>query len=428
MSDVTVAAPPGGAPSASPSAPAPAPSEVVINQNPTSHHNPVGAQTPDKPAEDKGPRTAIQAAYDRAAKMQATGEKPAPRRAQAEQKAPAAEAKAGHNQPPEETPKEQPKGDNRYREGGRFARAPEVGTPGQPSDAQDARARPGTPGHAQDAQRANPLPDHAPYREPPGRFADHAKAEWAATPESVRGEVHRAQQEFAKAFKYYKDGHEAFQPLRQYHQMAQEHGTTLDKALNNYVTMEAKLRADPIAGLDQIVNNLGLKSADGQPIGFRDIAYHVLSQSPEQLKQLQMGNQQQAANQQLGALHQEIMGLKSQLQQMHTQQQFTQTRSQVDQFAETHPRIDEEAFANTVKQELSFGFDLATAYRRAEAFHPATQAAQTRTQSAQTRTPDRSIYGVPASPSNGASHRPREPSGTSRAAIERAVRLAHGGI
>ena len=418
MSDVTVAAPSGGAPSAAPSAPA---NEAVINTEQVSSPNPIGSQAPSAQDTDGARRSTIQAAYDKAVKMQDEGKKPAPRRAQAEQKAPAAEAKPGHNQPPEETPKEQPKGDNRYREGGRFARSPE-----------SQSGITGTPGHAQnspDAQRpaSAPLPDHAPYREPPGRFAEHAKAEWSTTPESVRGEVHRAQQEFAKAYKYYKDGHEAFQPLKPYHQMAQQHGTTLDKALNNYVSMEAKLRSDPIAGLDQIINNLGLKTPDGQPIGFRDIAYHVLSQSPEQLKQLQMGNQQQAANQQIGQLHQVIMGLKSQVDQMHTAQQFTQVRSQVDQFAETHPRIDEEAFANEVRRELSFGFDLATAYRRAEALTPATHAAQTRTPPAQTRTPDRSIYGVPASPSNGAS-RPRTPSASPRDALLRAYKQVSGGI
>ena len=110
--------------------------------------------------------------------------------------------------------------------------------------------------------------------------------------------------------------------------MAKQHGTTLERALTNYVGMEQKLRADPIAGLDQIVNNLGLKTPDGQRIGLRDIAYQVLSQSPEQLRQPQMGNQQQEPpSHQIGALHQEIAGLKNTLQQMHNQQQFTYTRS-----------------------------------------------------------------------------------------------------
>ena len=140
--------------------------------------------------------------------------------------------------------------------------------------------------------------------------------------------------------------------------MAQQHGTTLERALDNYASMEQKLRADLVGGLDMIVNNLGLKTPDGQPIGLRDIAYHVLSQTPEQLKLLQQGNQQSGGQQQIGALHQEIQGLKNQLQQMHTQQQFTYTRSQVDHFADSHPRFDE--LGHLIEQELNLGFDLET--------------------------------------------------------------------
>src|SRR4029077_951341 len=93
--------------------------------------------------------------------------------------------------------------------------------------------------------------------------------------------------------------------------MARSQGTTLDKALNNYVSMEAKLRQDVIGGLDVIVNNLNMVRQDGSQVNLRDIAYHILSQSPEQLQQIQHNNQLGAAGQQIGSLHQEIQGLKS---------------------------------------------------------------------------------------------------------------------
>ena len=71
--------------------------------------------------------------------------------------------------------------------------------------------------------------------------------------------------------------------------MAQQHGTTLEKALDSYTGIEKLLRKNVVAGLDQIVNNLGLNDPQtGQRIGLRDIAYHVLSQSPEQLQVVQM--------------------------------------------------------------------------------------------------------------------------------------------
>ena len=117
--------------------------------------------------------------------------------------------------------------------------------------------------------------------------------------------------------------------------MAQEHGTTLQQALNNYIGIEQKLREDPVAGLDIIVNNLGLTDPETrQRIGLRDIAYHVLSQSPEQLKQVQIRQQPAGGETADRGLYQEVEGLKNAFYQMHTQQQFNYTRSALDQFAE----------------------------------------------------------------------------------------------
>jgi len=93
------------------------------------------------------------------------------------------------------------------------------------------------------------------------------------------------------------------------------------------------------------------------------------------------------------------------------------------------PRIDEETFGSIVKNEVSLGFDLETAYRRAELLNPATQADQTRTTSAQTRdSTDRSIHGSPdVAPSNGASRRPKEASRTPRDAVQNAMHRLNGG-
>ena len=197
------------------------------------------------------------------------------------------------------------------------------------------------------------LPPHAPFAQPPQRMAEHAKRDWAAAPESVRGEVWRQQQEFAKAYQFYKGDYESFKPIKHFHKMAQEAGTDLKTALTNFVGIEQKLRKDPIAGLDQIIYNLNLTDPQtGKRIDLRDVAYTVLSQSPEQLKNTQMGNAQNAAQHQIGALHQEVKGLKDTLNQMQYNQQFTYTRSAIDKFAETHPRIDEKGFDKAIEQEL----------------------------------------------------------------------------
>jgi hypothetical protein len=421
MSDTSApAAPP-------PASPAPAPqTEVPINPSDlSSSPAPVSNQAPDKPPVSR--RDAIQAAFDRANKPR----EPAKAPPKAEAKAPAAEAKVGHNQPPEPTEKEginlKKRPDDQPRDRGRFA--PRQTPPG------DERGPDQTVQTVQtvqtDQKPPRQLPENTPFREPPQRMADHAKAAWADTPEPVRGEIHRMHHEFGNAYNQLKPAADAFQPIARFHQMAQQHGTTLERALTNYTSMEMKLRQDVVGGLDVIVNNLGLKGPNGEKIGLRDIAYHVLSQSPEQLQQLQMGNQQTAASQQIGALHQKISGLENALQQMHTQQQFSYTRAQVDQFAASHPRFDE--LGVLIKSELDLGFDLETAYRRAELLAPATHAAQTRgsTPSAQTRPADKSISGSPggvaASSAAAAPRRQGKPVGR-REAIENAIKRVNGGL
>ena len=88
----------------------------------------------------------------------------------------------------------------------------------------------------------------------------------------------------------------------------------------------------------------------------RDVAYHILNQSPEQAKLVQQQNATQAASHQIGALHQEVSGLKDALTQMHNAQRYTYTRSAVDQYADSHPRFDE--VADLIEAELDNGFDL----------------------------------------------------------------------
>jgi len=422
-----------------PSAPAPAPaqSEVVINPNTTTTPTPIGAQTPDKPAEAGSRREAIQRAFNRSRDPDA----PKPK---------AAEAKIGHNRPPEETrverkapprvdddeaakvdlrrrPSDQPRNQGRFAPRNTAQNDPNTATAQGSPQAGAPQVRGGVPDATTSQYRQ--LPEGTPYRDPPTRMADHAKSEWHAAPESVRGEVHRMHTEFSRAYNAFKGDHDVMNSIRQYHELSTAHGTTLDRALSNYVGMEQKLRSDPVGGLDMIVNNLNLQTPDGQRISLRDIAYHVLSQTPDQQKVLQTQNQTSALSHQLGQVHQQNQHLAQRLDQMQYAQQFSYTRSEVDRFAETHPRFDE--LGDLIEYELKFGHDLETAYRRADLLRP-THAPQTRTPAAQTRAPDRSISGAPESVSaSGGERRQRKPGekpASRRDAIQRAINRVNGAL
>jgi hypothetical protein len=419
-------------------APAAPVNEVVIDPAPVNVPQPVGSQAPDKPVTEvdgskhrpESRREAIQRAFERANNPPAKDAKPAPRPA-----AKPADAKPGHNNPPPEKQpdKDEPEGldlkrrpsDQPRGERGQFAPRESQEQQSAANNSQ-ARSAAGQQPGADQQRQVKRLPPTVPFHEPPSRMAERAKVDWADTPESVRGDVHRMQHEFGEAYKQYRGDHDTMNSIRQFQEMATSHGTTLNRALSNYVSMEQKLRSDVVGGLDVIVNNLNLRTPDGRKLNLRDIAYHVLNQSPEQHKLLQQQNAQAANSHQIGALHQEIAGLKNALNQMHTQQQYTYTRSAVDQFADAHPRFDE--LGELIQNELQFGFDLETAYRRAELLRPTTHAAQTRTTSAQTRPTDKSISGAPGvAPSNGASRKSEKKVGR-REAIQNAISRVNGAL
>lgn len=140
------------------------------------------------------------------------------------------------------------------------------------------------------------------YREAPQRFDDAAKKEWESVPEGVRGAIHRALRESEQGIQKYKETAEAFEPVREFDEMAKKSGTTLDAALRKYVNMENMLRQNPLAGLEYLVQNMGLKMKDGRAVTLRDVAEAYLARSPMENQnaalqtRLQMVEQQQKQN------------------------------------------------------------------------------------------------------------------------------------
>ena len=432
-------------PQAPQSAPQPQPQqhEVPINPNPVNQPAPVGSQAPQDPnapiAEGSKHRTesrreSIQRAF-RAAEENAAND--------------AAKPKPAARPPEKKTAAPDQQAQQPHRENGRFARNPNLPqqqdqrAQQQPGQQQPGQQQPGQQ-QQQPRQQHAPLPNNAPYRDPPQRMGEHAKADWHGTPESVRGEVARMNHEFGQAYQRYRGDNETMNTIRPFQQMAAKHGTTLQQALTNYVGMEEKLRSDVIGGLDMIINNLALKTPDGRPVGLRDVAYHILNRSPEQHQMTQAGNMQNAMSLQLGQISQRLDQMNQQQRAMQQENAFRQTRSAIDVFADDgkHPRFDE--LADLIEIELQHGYDLQTAYSRAEMLRPAgTQAAQTRNSpraaqtrdpSAQTRPSDRSISGSPDAGDDDAPRRRSNTNGSGkkekatgrREAIQNAMRRAGG--
>jgi len=423
MSDVTITAnaAPAQPPSPAPAAPqSPQRSEVPVNPNPVDTPKPLPQALPaseptEKPADrPQSRREAIQKAF---AKQRAENP-PQPR-----------EAKRGDNNPPEDTPDERidlkKRPADQPRDRGRFATKASSASDAQPGAVAGQQA--GRPGQQAVPQPYVPPPGAPAHHHPIPRMSPRAAAEWDKVPETVKADAHRIYNEVGRAFQQYKTSHEAMAPLAPYAKMAKEQGTTLDKVLGNHVAIEEKLRSDPIGAFEVITHNLNLQTPDGQKLTFRDLAWHALNQTPEQQQLIQQRNEAQATRMQLEAMKREQAAIANEYRRMQYAAHFQTTRGAVDQYADQRPRFDE--LGDLIHREIQLGFDLDTAYRRAELLRPAT-AAQTRgTTPAQTRTPDRSISGAPSGAPNGANgvRRSGKP-GTRKDAIAHAIRSVRGAL
>jgi hypothetical protein len=307
------------------SAPAPDAGGAVINENAPAFNSPLGSQIPpDARAENQPPAkpASIDDSIDRAmAKVEA--KQAAPKEAKVEPKTDAKpEAKVEAKEPPVRG------------EGGKFA----------------AKDVPPV------AAKAEPVKPSFTASDAPSRFSEDAKKDWATAPESVRRESERAIKELTEGFQKYKAGHEQNEGLREFHEMAKASGKELNGVVREYVNMESLLRSNPEAGLEKILERVGLTP--------RQYAEHILNRTPEQ-----HSSQQDSTIRELRQQNSTLEARLNKLEGGFNEQRQQSTLTEVNQFAAAHPRFEE--LADAISEELKHGYSLSDAYSRAERLNPA---------------------------------------------------------
>lgn len=245
-----------------------------------------------------------------------------------------------------EEPKKDDKAEEPKKDDAKKAKEP-VADEGKDEKAQDKPQE--TAQEAKEPPKAEEKPEPKPtaYKEPPSGFDEAAKKEWEAVPESVRGAVHRRAQEMERGIQKYRQDAEAFEPVRQYAEMAKQSGTTLDQALHKYTSMEQQLRQDPMAGLQAVVANLDLKKQDGSPVTLRDVAASIMGQTPDQAASRQeatinrLTQQVQDLTRQLGGFTQHVETQKQEARTTSAQNEWQAFQNENDRAAELEPQIAE---------------------------------------------------------------------------------------
>lgn len=254
-----------------------------------------------------------------------------------------------------------------------------------------------------------------PKYEAPARFSEDAKQIWATAPEPIQREIDRAVRELTQGHEKYKASAEAFEPIRQYHEMAAKSGTTLANALQAYTSMETLLRQDPIKGLELITSNIGLS--------LKDVAAHIMGQPVDQ-QQSAKDAEIRDLKQTIARLEQGFTSFKGDLETREVNQIISAFKAdpKYSRFDELQPDIG--MFLHTGRaQTLQEAYALAERLNPAPASAPASAASSAAIEVPAAQT-DKGTKSITGAPSAGSSPAARKQAKSPREAIEQAFRQA----
>jgi len=186
----------------------------------------------------------------------------------------------------------------------------------------------------------------------PERFKGITPEAWGAVPPEVQAEVERMRTELEAGLAEKDAALEPYQGLEEFQKMAADGGTTLKDAMTHYAGLENLFAQNPMAGFQQLSQNLGLN--------MHQVAAEILNVNPNQ--------QAMQQNQQTMALNQKIEKLEKQLakhDETFTQQQNSVYENQVAEFAaanEHYAAVEDDMvmFINSGRaKDLSSAYDLA---------------------------------------------------------------------
>ena len=218
----------------------------------------------------------------------------------------------------------------------------------------------------------------------PARFSPDAKAAWGATPDPVKAEINRAMTELQNGLTQYQ---QRFEPLKPYIQLAEQSGTTIEGALENYRALAMERQQNPAGFMAKMLHEMGSSP--------QEYAAHVLGQPVDQ----QAGQQ----NDYIRTLQAELSQLKEQIGTLSTdyrtrtqQEEARQFDAAWSEFSSTHPRANDLIDDMTKLIESGMATDAEDAYIKADRLNPAPHVAPPPASTPQPRKPSPQISGAPS--------------------------------
>lgn len=209
--------------------------------------------------------------------------------------------------------------------------------------------------------KAEPAPSK--FAEAPQRFSQDAKQAWRDAPEPVKAEIHRAVQELESGIEQYR---QTVEPLKPYMDMAKQHNTTVQAALDQYIGFNRTLESNPMQALDLIFQRIGMSP--------HEYAAAMMNQEPDETAR-QYDSRMRQLQGQVMQLSQQLQGVTTNFQQSVTEQQQRTVEAEIASFRQQsgHERFDE--LEGAIAKEIEHGYDLPEAYKRAAMLNPSPETA-----------------------------------------------------
>lgn len=260
-------------------------------------------------------------------------------------------------------------------------------------------------------------PKEAPATEavkPPIGWSVAAKADWANLPPHVQEAVAKREQEVSQGFARYSG-------LKQFAEVAEQNGTTLAAAVQDYAKLEDGLRRDFLGGLDAIAARFGYSPADVAQ-------YYAARHGVPATGQIGQGYQQPAFN------PDEIISTAEQraLARFEEAQTRRESQSEIERFSAdpAHPYFDNVREDMAILLQTGKAQNLNDAYEMACWANPETRAIMLKSQSNSSPSPQEAVQKAKAaakavggapSPGFNPGMKPNAPKATLRDEIMAAV-------
>lgn len=210
------------------------------------------------------------------------------------------------------------------------------------------------------------------HYQPPKSFLADAREKWTNVPRAVQRDIDNVVRQHEAEVTELRQATERYESLRQFDELAKSNGRDLTESLAKMSQIEDLMQANPYAGLNAILQEIGPRKPDGTSPSLFDVAQFIVQQGPEKWQQL-VGARPQAQNQQ-SQPDPQVEALQREIAQMKTQQT---TASIIEPFKAQHPRYEELKSdiamflkSGRIPASLSPSDRLAAAYDMAERINP----------------------------------------------------------